>query len=209
MRINQNTSIDCGNLVLVPYLERHVLKYHNWMKNPKLQELTCSEPLTLEEEFQMQKSWLEDEDKLTFIVIYRQGVENKKPQILHEILFHRNEDMIGDVNMFLTEGYEEVEDDPAAAEDENQNSSTYTQGELELMIAKPEYRGKGLGTTIAEAFLYYMEVSGLVASKGIAKYIIKVGSKNVPSLRLFKKIGFQQTKYVACFDQVEMEKPLH
>jgi len=32
------------------------------MKNPTLQYLTSSEPLTLEEEFKMQKRWLEDED---------------------------------------------------------------------------------------------------------------------------------------------------
>ncbi|WBW72131.1 N-acetyltransferase [Schizosaccharomyces osmophilus] len=202
MRFNQSTSIDCGNLILVPYLERHVLKYHEWMKSPELRELTCSESLTVKEEFQMQKSWLEDEDKLTFIVVYKHGVENKKPQVLHEIASHHIDEMIGDVNMFLTEGYEDVE------EDQNQICSTYIQAELELMIAKPEFRSKGLGTTIIEAFLYYIEQSGLLESTHIAKYIIRVGSKNLPSLRLFKKEGFQQTKYVACFDQVEMEKSI-
>ena len=32
------------------------------MKSAELQELTASEPLSLEEEFAMQKSWLEDEN---------------------------------------------------------------------------------------------------------------------------------------------------
>ena len=32
------------------------------MKSPELQELTASEPLTLEEEYEMQKTWREDED---------------------------------------------------------------------------------------------------------------------------------------------------
>lgn len=46
---------------------RHVIsvfmyRYHEWMKNPTLQYLTSSEPLTLDEEFEMQKRWLEDED---------------------------------------------------------------------------------------------------------------------------------------------------
>ncbi|EPX75171.1 GCN5-like N-acetyltransferase [Schizosaccharomyces octosporus yFS286] len=209
MRFNQNTSIDCGNLILVPYLKQHVLNYHEWMKSPELQELTCSEPLTVEEEFQMQKSWLEDEDKLTFIVIHRHGVENKEPQILHEIAPHHIDEMIGDVNMFLTEGYEDVEEDLTVQDDANQQCTTFIQAELELMIAKPEFRSKGLGTTIIEAFLYYIEQSGLLQSKHIAKYIIRVGSKNLPSLRLFKKEGFVQTKYVACFDQVEMEKTIH
>lgn len=32
------------------------------MKSEKLQHLTASEPLTLDEEYNMQKSWFEDED---------------------------------------------------------------------------------------------------------------------------------------------------
>ena len=34
------------------------------MASPELQKLTASEPLTLDEEFQMQKSWAADEDSL-------------------------------------------------------------------------------------------------------------------------------------------------
>lgn len=32
------------------------------MKDPELQELTASEPLTIDEEYDMQKSWREDGD---------------------------------------------------------------------------------------------------------------------------------------------------
>lgn len=32
------------------------------MKSPELQQLTASEPLTLEQEFDMQRSWREDDD---------------------------------------------------------------------------------------------------------------------------------------------------
>lgn len=34
------------------------------MKNEELLELTASEPLTLAEEYDMQKSWYEDEDSM-------------------------------------------------------------------------------------------------------------------------------------------------
>lgn len=51
-----------GDLVaLVPYKPEHVLRYHEWMKSPFLQEMTASEPLTLEEEYEMQQSWHQDE----------------------------------------------------------------------------------------------------------------------------------------------------
>lgn len=41
-------------------------RYHEWMKNEELLELTASEPLTLEEEYEMQRSWYEDNDSKYF-----------------------------------------------------------------------------------------------------------------------------------------------
>ena len=32
------------------------------MKDPFLQEMTCSEPLTIEEEYEMQESWHKDDN---------------------------------------------------------------------------------------------------------------------------------------------------
>lgn len=37
------------------------------MKSEELQKLTASEPLSLEEEYEMQKSWREDEDSEIYL----------------------------------------------------------------------------------------------------------------------------------------------
>ena len=69
MLINWETTIQGSRVVLVPYRLEHVAKYHESMKSEELQELTGSEPLSLEEELRMQQTWREDPEKCTFIVL--------------------------------------------------------------------------------------------------------------------------------------------
>ncbi|XP_061709449.1 alpha/beta-tubulin-N-acetyltransferase 9 [Cydia pomonella] len=127
MKLNSNIKIFGENVVLVPYRELHVEKYHLWMKSEELQMLTASEPLSLEQEYQMQKSWREDEDKCTFI-------------ILDKIKFIRDGDeigaMIGDTNIFIKDS----------------DSST---GEIEIMIAEKTARGKRRGQEAVILMLLY------------------------------------------------------
>jgi hypothetical protein len=57
-----------GDLWLVPYKREHVIAYHSWMQNPFLLQTTASEPLSLEEEYENQESWFQDDKKCTFIL---------------------------------------------------------------------------------------------------------------------------------------------
>uniref|UniRef100_A0A8C7X8Z8 N-acetyltransferase 9 n=1 Tax=Oryzias sinensis TaxID=183150 RepID=A0A8C7X8Z8_9TELE len=109
MKINENTMLEGQRVLLVPYNAEHVPRYHEWMKSPELQQLTASEPLTLEQEYDMQRSWREDDDKCTFIILDTQKWAD--PSVDEETC------MLGDVNIFLTDST-----DPSLAE-------------LEVMIA--------------------------------------------------------------------------
>lgn len=64
-----SVSLEGKNVILVPYMEHHVPKYHQWMQNPTLLQATASEPLSLQQEYQMQLSWSLDSNKETFIIL--------------------------------------------------------------------------------------------------------------------------------------------
>ncbi|CEL57575.1 N-acetyltransferase 9 OS=Homo sapiens GN=NAT9 PE=2 SV=1 [Rhizoctonia solani AG-1 IB] len=97
MRLNEFTAIIGQKVVLVPYRSEHVEQYHKWMQDPELLELTASEPLSFEEEMDMQRKWRDDADKLTFIILARAnpGLVVTSPNSVYEL------PMIGDVNLFL------------------------------------------------------------------------------------------------------------
>lgn len=67
--INEHVFLVSPELVLVPYLTPFVPRYHEWMSDPGLLAATESEPLSLEEEYENQHSWLRSTDKLTFILL--------------------------------------------------------------------------------------------------------------------------------------------
>lgn len=95
MRLNEDTvlRLSGSDVVLVPYNKSHVKTYHEWMGDEELLRLTCSERLTLEEEYENQQSWRADEKKLTFIIVDA----------------HRNNAMAGDVNLYLNGDEEAAE----------------------------------------------------------------------------------------------------
>ncbi|XP_004709214.1 N-acetyltransferase 9 isoform X3 [Echinops telfairi] len=174
MRLNANTLLQGKKVVLVPYTSEHVPRYHEWMQSEELQRLTASEPLSLEQEHAMQHSWREDADKCTFIVLDAQQWR-AQPGSAEEGC------MVGDVNLFLTDP-----GDPTVAE-------------IEVMIAEPSCRGRGLGT---EAVLMMMAYG--VSKLGLTRFEAKIGQGNEASLRLFQKLHFAQVAVSDIFQEVTL-----
>ncbi|MQM03310.1 hypothetical protein Taro_036087, partial [Colocasia esculenta] len=65
-------TLEGERVVLVPYMREHVPRYHQWMQDSALLLATGSEPLSLEEEYRMHLSWIQDPNKHTFIVLDKQ-----------------------------------------------------------------------------------------------------------------------------------------
>lgn len=47
-----------------------IFRYHKWMSDPVLLKLTASEPLTIDQEYEMQETWRNDEDSMFIICKY-------------------------------------------------------------------------------------------------------------------------------------------
>nr|XP_019960782.1 PREDICTED: N-acetyltransferase 9 isoform X1 [Paralichthys olivaceus] len=158
------------------------------MKSPELQQLTASEPLTLEQEHAMQRSWREDDDseeasvfrfffivpECTFIILDKQLWTD--PDVEEE------QCMVGDVNIFLTDPT-----DPSLAE-------------LEIMIAEASYRGRGIGKEVTRMMMSYG-----VAKLGVKKFQAKIGLDNEVSVGMFKKLHFQEVSVCEVFREVTLE----
>ncbi|KAL6499244.1 GCN5-related N-acetyltransferase 9 [Orobanche hederae] len=157
-------SLEGERVVLVPYMKEHVPKYHIWMQDPTILQATASELLTLDQEYEMQLSWVQDPLKQTFIVL-------DKELVLGDFIHGQShtEAMVGDVNIFMNDV-----DDPQMAE-------------VEIMIAEQKSRGKGLAN---ESVLLMMAYA--VKNFGIHTFRAKIGESNEASLNLFKKLGFKE-----------------
>ncbi|KAM5125435.1 alpha/beta-tubulin-N-acetyltransferase 9 [Mantella aurantiaca] len=173
MRINEDAVLRGQRVILVPYEPHHVVRYHEWMKSEELQKLTASEPLTLDQEYDMQSSWREDNDKCTFIILDALSWDKGSPE---------DQCMAGDVNLFMVDP-----ENPQLAE-------------IEVMIAEPACRGKGLGEESVRLMLSYA-----VSCLGISVFQAKIGEENVRSVRLFSKLGFTEMSYSRVFQEVTLQ----
>eukprot|EP01080_Neovahlkampfia_damariscottae_P010681 gene10681-3302_t len=172
MKLNENTKLVGDKVIFVPYTKEHVEKYHIWMKDPFLQEMTCSEPLSIEEEYEMQQTWHLDDNKLTFILLDKE-FSNKQETM---------EGMCGDINIFISEN------------DENE-----TIGEIEIMIAEEKSRKKGIAKESIKMMIKYANEE-LKINKFIAKIIDtnqnsiilfkKLGFKELKYVSVFNEYHF-------------------
>lgn len=129
MRDNWNTSITGDSVILIPYKRCFVEKYHSWMQNPTLLDATASEPLSLEEEYDMQKLWRHDDKKCTFIVLSKRcRIDSHNSEV---------DSMAGDVNIFLNDFYDKYN------------------AEIEIMIAEPRHRRCGVATEALKLMMHY------------------------------------------------------
>lgn len=60
------------------------------MENEEIQELTASLPLTIEQEYEMQQTWLNDKDKCTFIILSKEIFDQTHDEIGNEMFFRTN-----------------------------------------------------------------------------------------------------------------------
>ncbi|KIM36330.1 hypothetical protein M413DRAFT_449211 [Hebeloma cylindrosporum] len=203
--------------------------YHGWMLDEELRTLTASEPLSLEEEYEMQEKWLVDEDKLTFIVLSRAAgaLEGFTPGTKispgDERLKHLP--MIGDVNIFLNGAPPALRppQDTLTNVGGDQEDEDEFQAEVDIMIADRSFRRKGLATEVLQLMLGYATGHPCAFSTPDSSFlshqyafedsplkipptslITRILETNSASIRLFEKLGFEVTKRVHVFKEVEM-----
>jgi RimJ/RimL family protein N-acetyltransferase len=168
----------------------------------------------------MQASWRQDADKLTFIIC----TSPYTPSALSDISVHgevtrEREDtpnhMIGDVNLFLYPS-KECDDGPGEL-GRHETGKMDAVGELEIMIARSDARGKGLAQEALHAFIWYISTSlpaildeyakgasDTAKPKSLSYLRVKIDKDNIRSLRLFKTLGFSQASEPNYFGEVEL-----
>ncbi|KAK1069777.1 hypothetical protein LTR74_004656 [Friedmanniomyces endolithicus] len=154
MKVNQHHALSTHKVLLLPYSVHHVPTYHTWMQDPELQSATASEPLTLDEEYAMQRSWREDADKLTFIVCLPLAHSDTRQAAIQVGVDDSPERMVGDINLFISQPADDDEDDD---EDDHGNYGRESViGEIELMIARKDLHRQGYGRAALLTFMGYI-----------------------------------------------------
>ncbi|XP_063695649.1 alpha/beta-tubulin-N-acetyltransferase 9 [Culicoides brevitarsis] len=179
MKTNEKVKIVGEKVILVPYEAKHVAKYHNWMESEELQKATASVRLTLEQEYAMQKSWREDEDKCTFLILSKERFDATNDEIAS---------LIGDTNLFI------LPDD--------EDSGIGSIAEAEIMIAETDFRRKGCGLEAMTLMILYG-----IEHLRIKHFLAKIGLENESSIKMFReKLLFTEDSRSEVFQEVTLSK---
>ncbi|SCV68414.1 BQ2448_535 [Microbotryum intermedium] len=211
---NQSIALLGPRVILVPYRRHHVERYHEWMSDPAVREATASEPLTLQEEFEMQESWRVDEDKMTFIVLSQTEPSPLDATATVDQVRDRDTSsgMIGDINVFLSTTYP-PDEEGGADFDLNSNPRARNaagarpmptgrrQCEVEVMIPMASNQRQRYAFEALRIFLPYVSrVLGIPPND----FFARIGATNSASLDLFEhKLGFKRGN-TSVFDEIEM-----
>jgi RimJ/RimL family protein N-acetyltransferase len=162
----------------------------------------------------MQTSWRQDADKLTFIICTSPSDVSTLGKVTPRVE-DASDCLIGDVNLFL---YPPEEcDDGVGEQGRHETGKMDAVGELEIMIAQPDARGKGFAKEALQAFVWYISTSlpaildeyakavdDTDKSKSLSYLRVKVDKDNTRSLGLFRKLGFSQVSEPNYFGEVEL-----
>ncbi|QPG97077.1 hypothetical protein C2857_005724 [Epichloe festucae Fl1] len=181
------------------------------MQDPAIQEATASEPLTLEEEYENQRSWRASHDKLTFIVCESLGPSSAG---VEAGVADANDRMRGDVNFFIHHHDDQSPD--------GGGETARLRGEIDVMVAERGNWRKGYGGASVRCLLVYIwrNLRGILreyaAKEGTAAaaaaaaggkmvgLMAKIKEGNEGSRGLFGKLGFRQSGEVNYFGEVMM-----
>lgn len=76
----------------------------------------------------------------------------------------------------------------------------------DLFYSEPDYRRKGIANLALQLMFSYATAPDSGSPLPISKesLVVRIGDKNVASIALFQKLGFEITKHVAVFEETEL-----
>ncbi|CAN9370378.1 unnamed protein product [Alternaria alternata] len=214
MKVNEHQAILTPRLLLVPYSSHHVPTYHEWMQDEVYQEPTILRTVGIFP----RTDW--DAGVAEAYRIRATDAPGGHHRILSTMVkvSPETEDapdrMVGDVNLFL---YPCEEGDDVEQQEGCGTEKVDMVGELEIMIARPSARGKGLAKEALQAFIWYISTSLPAILEEYAKgtndtgklkslsYLrVKIDKDNTRSINLFKSLCFSQVSEPNYFGEVEL-----
>lgn len=130
------------------------------------------------------------------------------------------ESMVGDVNLFLSE-WEDDEDADGEGTDTSDGGEQPKKivGEVDIMIANSDSRGKGFGKLAVRVFLLYVEKhldkvlneykTGAESNQILefGGFIVRIKASNEASIALFRGLGFERKGEANYFGEILMTMP--